>query len=155
MGLPLGWYSLPALEYSPTSSFFFASTLMTGWPSARNASGRVVDVAELGVAVHVLGALFLLRGALEAIAHLAEQLAHGLRADREALGPKSVGQVVGGLGRPAQRRHRIATGLGGDEVVELQEQVRVLVDQPLAATALTAHPLGRCGLARLDLLRCR
>ena len=35
-------------------------------------------------------------------------------------------------------------GLGGDEVVELQEQVRVLVDEPLAATARPAHPSTRC-----------
>ena len=77
VGSPFGWYSLPALEYSPTSSFFFVSTLMTGWPSAMNAPAVVVDVAELGVAVHVLGALFLLRGPLQAIAHLAEQLADG------------------------------------------------------------------------------
>jgi len=35
-GSPFGWYSLPAFEYSPTSSFFFVSTLMTGSPAAKN-----------------------------------------------------------------------------------------------------------------------
>jgi hypothetical protein len=34
--------------------------------------GNIVDVVELGVTVQVLGALFLFRSPLEAIAHLGE-----------------------------------------------------------------------------------
>src|SRR5271170_6437702 len=102
VGLPLGWYSWPALEYSPISSFFFRvdgdHRLAVGDEGCRG----VVDVVELGVAVHVLGALFLFRGALEAIAHLVEELSDGGRPDVEALGSQSVGQLVGRLGRPAQ-----------------------------------------------------
>jgi hypothetical protein len=36
-GVPFGWNSLPALEYSSTSSFF-AFTLITGWPSFMKAT---------------------------------------------------------------------------------------------------------------------
>ena len=65
--------------------------------------GRVVDVVELGVTVHVLGALFLLRGRLQAIAHLGEEGPDGPRADRKAFGPKCPGDVVGRLGGPTKR----------------------------------------------------
>lgn len=34
-GSPLGWYSLPLLARLPTTSFFFVSTLTTGWPASR------------------------------------------------------------------------------------------------------------------------
>ena len=34
-GSPLGRHSRPAWAYSPTCSFFLASTLITGWPAAR------------------------------------------------------------------------------------------------------------------------
>src|ERR1035437_4640390 len=43
-GVPFGWNSLPALEYSPTSSFFFASTLITGWPSFMKDGQPVISV---------------------------------------------------------------------------------------------------------------
>ncbi len=36
-GSPAGWYSVPLLANSPTSSFFLVSTLITGWPSATKA----------------------------------------------------------------------------------------------------------------------
>ena len=65
--------------------------------------GRVVDVVELGVTVHVLGALFLFRGPLEAIAHLSEQGSDRPRADRKAFGLQCPGDVVGRLGRPTKR----------------------------------------------------
>ena len=39
VGLALGCYSWPALEYSPISSFFLrAWTLITGWPFVRSAA---------------------------------------------------------------------------------------------------------------------
>jgi hypothetical protein len=112
---------------------------------------RVIDVVELGVSVHVLGALFLLGRALEAIAHLVEQLSHRGRADIEALGPQRVGQLVCRLGRPAQRGHRITPCFGRHQVVQFQEKVRVLVDASLAARTLTTHPVGQDGISRLNL----
>src|SRR5271170_5471776 len=100
VGLPLGWYSWPALEYSPISSFFFRvdgdHRLAVGHEGRRS----VVDVVELGVAVHVLGALFLLGRPLKAIAHLVEELSDCGGSDVESLGPQGVGQFVGRLGCP-------------------------------------------------------
>jgi hypothetical protein len=35
-GSPPGRHSTPACANCPTCSFFFVSTLITGWPAARN-----------------------------------------------------------------------------------------------------------------------
>src|ERR1039458_5361780 len=71
--------------------------------AAAQCGGSVVDVVELGVTVHVLGALFLFRSPLEAIAHLGEQGTDRPRADRKALGFQCPGDVVGRLGGPTKR----------------------------------------------------
>ena len=36
-GCPAGWYSRPPFLKSPTFSFFFVSTEITGWSAAMNA----------------------------------------------------------------------------------------------------------------------
>jgi hypothetical protein len=108
---------------------------------------RRVDVAELGVSVHVLAAFLLLRGALQAIAQPGEQLAYHRRRDGESLFIQGICKLVGGLGGPLQGRHGIAPRLWGDEVVELEQKVGVLVDQPWPSRSWTAHPIG--GLSSL------
>ncbi len=48
--------------------------------------------------------------------------------------------------RPAQRGNRVTPGVGRDELLELEEQVRVLVDVGLAAATLTPNPAGGDGI---------
>jgi hypothetical protein len=52
---PEGCHSRPALAKRPPRSLFLASTLTTGWPSARWTVGLLVQVAELRVTIGVLG----------------------------------------------------------------------------------------------------
>ena len=102
-GSPAGCYSLPPLENSPTSSFFFVSTLITGSSAWRRPLPGVVQVAELGVSVGVGGALLLLGRRLEAVAQLVQDPPHRSSETRKPWRTRSSGQVVGRLGRPAQR----------------------------------------------------
>jgi hypothetical protein len=113
-GWPLRCHSRPALWYSPTCSFFFASAETTGSPLAWCAY-LLVDVAELRVAVGVVGAFQDPGVALQAEACLAQQVADRVRAHPVALRGQLGGQVTGGLGGPAQRRHRIAAQVRLDQ----------------------------------------
>jgi hypothetical protein len=63
----------------------------------------LVEVAELGVTVGVLGALQGLGRTLQPVALLLEQPADGVVADRVPLGGERLGQLPGGLAGPAQR----------------------------------------------------
>ena len=94
-GSPFGRHCRPAFLYWPTSSFFLVSTLITGSPAAWMVLGLLVEVAELGVAVRVLGALDGLGVALQAEALLAQQVADGVGATPCAL--------AGSARRPACR----------------------------------------------------
>jgi hypothetical protein len=75
----------------------------------------LVEVAELGVAVLVLGALQGLAGALQRVALLLEQPAYGVVADRVALCGQRLGELAGGLGRPPQRTVGVTAGVGVDQ----------------------------------------
>jgi hypothetical protein len=74
--------------------------------------GLLVEVAELGVAVGMLGALQGLDRALQPVALLLEQPAHGVVADRMALTGERLGQLPGGLAGPPQRAVGVAAGVG-------------------------------------------
>ena len=74
---PRGATGGPALPNSPTSSFFLASTLITGSPGILEGRGLAVDVAELGVPVRMLASL--------------DRLGVGLQA--EPLGPQQAATV--------------------------------------------------------------
>ena len=78
----------------------------------------LVEVAELGIAVGVLGALQGLERALQPVALLAQQPAHGVVADRMALGGERLGQLPGGLAGPAQRAVGVAAGIGVHQPVQ-------------------------------------
>jgi hypothetical protein len=95
----------------------------------------LVEVAELAVAVWVLGALQRLAGALQRIALLLEQPAHGVVADWVALRGQRLGELAGRLGRPAQRATGIAAGVGVDQSLQRLDQSRVGVGQALGAAA--------------------
>jgi hypothetical protein len=59
--------------------------------------GLLIQVAELGIPVGVLGALQGLERALQPVALLAQQPPHGVVADPMALGGERLGQLPGGL----------------------------------------------------------
>jgi len=117
--------------------------------------GHVVQVAELGVTVGVLAALGDLGIGLQRVAQLVQQPQHRARRHLEAFAQQFRGQLGGGLRRPAQQRHRVAPGLGMDQLVQGFEQPGLLLGQRLVATAGSTQAVGglhsRCHLChRLD-----
>jgi hypothetical protein len=107
----LGCPSRPLLARLPTTSFLVVSTLITGWPAPMG-RGLLVDIADLAIPVGVLGALDLLAGGLQRVAHVNQQLRHGAGADRVPLPGQLVGQLAGRLAGPPQRRHRVTRAVG-------------------------------------------
>ncbi len=71
-GLALGLIFLARVGELADQLLLFRVHADNGLALGQEPPGGVVDVAELGVAVHVLSALFLLGGPLEAIAHLGQ-----------------------------------------------------------------------------------
>ena len=102
--------------------------------------GLLVEVAELGVPVGVLGALQGLDRALQPVALLAQQPPHGVVADRMPLGGERLGQLPGGLAGPAQRALRIAAGVGLHQPIQRLQQARIGVATPPGALMLADAP---------------
>jgi hypothetical protein len=101
----------------------------------------LVEVAELAVAVLVLGALQRLAGALQRVALLLEQPAHGVVADRVVLRGQRLGELAGRPGRPAQRATGIAAGLGAGNPKRpsgSRRSRRSVLDQVLGLTMRSA-----------------
>jgi len=120
----------------PTSSFFLVSTLTTGCRGSEMDLGLLVEVAELGITVGVVGALQGLDRALQPIALLLEQPPHRVVADRMPLGGERLGQLPGGLAGPAQRTLGVAAGIGVDQPIQRPKQARIGVAPPLGALVL-------------------
>ena len=109
-----------------------------------------VEVAELGVPVRVLLALDRLGVALQAVPQLTgQQGGHG--RGRHLMSPpgQRLGQVPGRLGRPFQRRHRIAPGLRLHQRLQCLKQTRIGLDQRPASRPRPADP-AVLRLGRLD-----
>ena len=103
--------------------------------------GLLVEVAELAVAVGMLGALDLLGGGLQRVAHRhASSFATVLGADRVALRGQLVGQLAGRLAGPPQRRLRIAPGGRLDQRVQGRQQARVALGRLGASRARRGGP---------------
>jgi hypothetical protein len=100
----------------------------------------LVEVAELGVTVGMLGALQGLDGALQPVALLGEQPADGVVADRMALRGERRSQFPGGLARPGQQALRVAAGVGLHQPVQHLQQARVALLQPLGTLVLADAP---------------
>jgi len=81
-------------------------------PRGQMRPSLLVEVAELGVTVGMLGALQGLDRALQPVALLLEQPADGVVADPMALRGERRSQLPGGLAGPAQRTLRVAAGVG-------------------------------------------
>jgi len=100
----------------------------------------LVEVAELGVAVGVLGARQGLGRALQPVALLAQQPPHGVVADWMALGGERLGQLPGGLAGPAQRAVGVAAGVGIHQPVQRLQQARIGVATPPGAVVVADTP---------------
>ena len=103
----------------------------------------IVEVTELRVAVGMAGSFAGLAVGLQAVAHLAQQIGHDVMADAMAKPVQPGRQVAQALGRPQQRRHRVAARRRLDQFLQVGEQARVGDDQRPAPTAFAAHPFGR------------
>jgi hypothetical protein len=93
----------------------------------------LVEVAELGIPVGVLGAFQRLGVSLQAEPFPLQQSAHRRGGDRMALPGELVGQVPQRLGRPPQRRHRIAALVRFHQRQQGWDEVGVLPGGRLAA----------------------
>ena len=100
---------------------------------------RFVDMLELGIAIRMARSFFGLAVALQAEAGRVEQPPHGSRAQFVALLSQCLRQFVRALARPAQRRHRVATGARLDQPFQALEQFRIGLGQPLAPTSRAAQ----------------
>jgi len=97
-----------------------------------------VDVLELGISIRVTFALDRLPIGLQTVAQAVKE-----SVDRALAGGMPSGLEFGGqLGRtlacPAQRRHRIATGHGIDQGLQVTEEVGIVIDQSLSPATLSA-----------------
>src|SRR5216117_2147719 len=75
-GSPVGRHSRPAMGSRPSCSRFLVSTLTTGSPSPLVGLDLLVEVAELGIPVGVLGAFKRLDVGLQAEPFPLQQSAH-------------------------------------------------------------------------------
>jgi hypothetical protein len=96
----------------------------------------LVEVAELGVPVEMLGTLQGLDRALQPVALLLEQPPDGVVANRMALGGERLGQLPGGLAGPTQRALRVAAGVGVHQPVQRLQQAGIGVEPPLGPVVL-------------------
>jgi hypothetical protein len=109
-------------------------------PSRQMDLGLLVQVAELGVPVRMLGALQGLDRSLQPVALLLEQPPDGVVADRMPGRGQCLGQLPGGLAGPPQRALRVAAGIGLHQPVQRSEQARIGVAPPLGTLVLADAP---------------
>jgi hypothetical protein len=100
----------------------------------------LVEVAELGVTVGMLGALQGLDRALQPVALLLEQPPDGVVADRMALRGERLGQLPGGLAGPAQRAVGVAAGVWLHQPIQRRQQTRIGVAPPPGTLVLADAP---------------
>jgi hypothetical protein len=117
-----------------------ASTETTGAPAPACSVDLGGEIAELGVAVFVLGAFDDFGVALQAEPQIAQHPSDRAVGDRMPdLGQRG-GQVAGRFGRPHQQRHRIPAGHRIHQRLQLCRQLRVGLGQLLATSSGRAHP---------------
>jgi len=103
----------------------------------------LVDIPELGIPVGVLGALQGLDVGLQAEPFPPQQSAHRRGGDRVPLPGQLLGQVPQRLGRPPQRRFRVAAFVRLHQRQQGWEEVGVLLDGRLASPTGPADAAGR------------
>jgi hypothetical protein len=132
----------------PTSSFFFVSTEMTGWPAAWAATTAAlicrIDMLELGVAIRVNANPHrpcgwpLARSRVRPAA-----LRNAVGADRVAHLNQRGRQLVEAFRYPQQRADRVAERDWLDDTLEIVKQRRITFGERTRAAAFTAD-LARC-----------
>ena len=105
----------------------------------RRAHG-LADLAKLRIAIGMLGALARLSVGLQAVAQLLQGLQHRAVGDLVPRLAQPAGELRAALRAPPQRPLGIAAHVRIDEPLEIADQGRVLLGQPLAAPARAAHP---------------
>jgi hypothetical protein len=103
----------------------------------------LVEVAELGIPVGVLGALEGLDVGLQAEPFPPQQSAHRRGGDRMALPGELLGQVPQRLGCPPQRRFRVTALVRLDQRQQGRDEVGVLLGGRLASPTRPADAAGR------------
>ena len=109
----------------------------------------VVDIAELGVAVRVLGALDLLGRGLQAVAGVVQQPPHQPFAAPVPPTGQRRRQLPRRLDRPPQRRLRVAAGVRVDQALQRRRQLRIHRLGSLAPRTGPANP-ARIGCAAVE-----
>src|SRR5918995_666687 len=102
--------------------------------------GLLVQVAELGVPVGMLGTLQGLDRSLQPVALLLEQPPDGVVADWMPGRGQCLGQLPGGLAGPPQRAVGVAAGVGVHQPIQRPKQARIDVAPPLGTLVLADAP---------------
>ena len=102
-----------------------------------------IDVPKLGIAVGMVRPLAGLAIGLEAVSQIAQKIGHHIVTNTMAKFTKPGRHVAQALGRPQQRRRRIAACRRLHQVLEIGEQRRIRDNQGPASAALPADPIGR------------
>jgi hypothetical protein len=132
---------LPAAVGEPADQFLLLGVhAHHRLPRGQMRPSLLVQVAELGVSVGMLGTLQRLDRALQPVALLLEQPPDGVVADRMPGRGQCLGQLPGRLARPAQRALRVAAGIGLHQPVQHLQQARVALMQPLGTLVLADAP---------------
>jgi hypothetical protein len=139
-GSPVGCHSAPAVGEPPDQLLLLGVHAHHRLPGGKVRPSLLVEVAELGIPVGMPGTLQGLDRALQPVALLAQQPPHGVVADRMALGGERLGQLPGGLARPAQRALGIAAGVWLHPPVQRRQQTRIGVAPPLGTLVLADAP---------------
>ena len=98
-----------------------------------------VEILKLGIAVRMVAAFHRLGWCLQAIPGLVQQGAHHALADRVSLLMQDMGELTRAFARPAQRRHRIATGVGIDQSFQVPHQRGVVLATLLPSAACLSN----------------
>ncbi len=93
---------------------------------------------ELGISIRVTFALDRLAIGLEAVVQVVEETVDRALADGMPSSLEFGRQLGRALARPAQRRHRIATGHGIDQGLQVTQEVGIMIDQGLSSTTRSA-----------------
>ena len=107
-GVPVGCHSCPAFLKSPTNSFFFVSTEITGCWRCRNAAAVALMCSNCALRSGCDVPFATLADRLQPVAQGVQQTPHRRGTHVPALRRQRGRQLRAALARPPQRRHRIA-----------------------------------------------
>src|SRR6201987_3871321 len=139
-GLPLGCHSRPPFLNCPTSSFFFVSTEITGWPRCWNRSTLALMNSNCTLRSGCEAPSRGLAVTLHAVARFVEQATYRARADGMMHARQLIRQQRRTLACPPQRGLGITARRRLDQTLQRMQQVRVAFRTLLASGALATQP---------------